>query len=112
MKKLMAVLLVAQSMFVFSSVTHAAGDASAIRRATRTQDSRWVSNYRPGASNYGTTSRGSSYRRYSANVNRGSVAAPSVASQPAAPVSKTPATVPSNKAPAKTAQPNSKSPVR
>ncbi|HVU87603.1 MAG TPA: hypothetical protein VHD36_09800 [Pirellulales bacterium] len=36
---------------------HGAGDASAIRRATRTRDSGWVSNYRPGST--------SSSRRYS-----------------------------------------------
>jgi hypothetical protein len=36
---------------------HGAGDASAIRRATHTQDSRWVSNYRPGST--------SGSRRYS-----------------------------------------------
>lgn len=95
MKKLMAVLLVVSCLFALSSVAQAAGDASAIRRATRTQDSRWVSNYRPGASNHGTNSRGSSYRRYSPNVNRSSAA---VTNQPAAPV--------------KTAQPKSKSPVR
>jgi hypothetical protein len=43
---------------VFLPVTaHGAGDASAIRRATHTQDSRWVSNYRPGST--------SGSRRYS-----------------------------------------------
>jgi hypothetical protein len=64
-------------------VAQAAGDASAIRRATRTEDSRWVSNYRPGSSsNYRSGSHKSTYRRYSANTGRSTAAVkPSTAQQ-------------------------------
>lgn len=49
-------LFIAVAMFL-PVAAHGAGDASAIRRATHTNDSRWVSNYRPGST--------SSSRRYS-----------------------------------------------
>jgi hypothetical protein len=49
--------LLAATVMLLPIAAHAAGDASAIRRATRTEDVGWVSNYRPGSS--------SSSRRYS-----------------------------------------------
>jgi len=50
-------LLLAATVMLLPIAAHAAGDASAIRRATRTEDVGWVSNYRPGST--------SSSRRYS-----------------------------------------------
>jgi hypothetical protein len=58
MRKYLACLGLFLAVAMFLPVAaHGAGDASAIRRATHTSDSRWVSNYRPGST--------SGSRRYS-----------------------------------------------
>ncbi len=44
----------------------AAGDASAIRRATRPEDSRWVTNYRPGSNSTSYRYRANNYSRTTA----------------------------------------------
>ena len=60
MRKLSAWLcLLVSTVMLLPIVAHAAGDASAIRRATRTEDVGWVSNYRPKST---TASRRFSYR--------------------------------------------------
>ena len=56
--------LLALCVLVGPVVVYGAGDASAIRRATHTSDSRYVSNYRPGTMQ--TSSRQRTSRAYSA----------------------------------------------
>jgi hypothetical protein len=60
MRKRSALLcLLVAAMMLAPLVAYGAGDASAIRRATHTEDVGWVSNYRPKTT---STSRRYSYR--------------------------------------------------
>ena len=58
-KKFTLLCLFVASVMLLPIVARAAGDASAIRRATRTEDVGWVSNYRPKST---STSHRFSYR--------------------------------------------------
>jgi hypothetical protein len=104
MRTLIAILITAATLSWQPLAAHAAGDASAIRRATRTQDSRWVSNYRPGESNYRSGTRSSPYRRYSTSAgNNVTVKSPAV---------RQPTIVPQPTKAGTQAQSQNKSPVR